>query len=146
MALPRLPLEIGATTAIFSVAGPDPGHEPTARSRRAERNGLDVHRISSRAGRLFEATGRAVHSPPVALVNRTAARRSWPGEDPIDKQNNVSVQFGYEHDAWTAVGVIDAIRTVSLLEEPEPDTVARGNRESVYGWRLVPESSRSTRS
>jgi putative ABC transport system permease protein len=54
--------------------------------------------ISLRRGRVFEA-----HAPaPSVVVNETAARRYWPGQDPIGRR----VRFGGEKNPWfTIVGI-----------------------------------------
>ena len=122
-----LPLPLGPSVLVTSfsrldVAAPEPGREPSALLRLADRNGLDVLSISLRRGRLFEATDRA-GGVPVALVNQAAAQRFWPGEDPLGKRINIGVQFGFDHDEWTIVGVVEDIRSVSLLEEAEPEIV-----------------------
>ena len=50
-------------------------------------------------GRFFEANDPT--GPPVAIINETMARRSWPDRDPIGKR------FGHGRDHWlTVVGVM----------------------------------------
>jgi putative ABC transport system permease protein len=58
-------------------------------------------------------------TPPVAIVNRAAAERSWPAEDPIGKR------FTFDSPAkgnWiTVVGVVESMRSTALENEPRPD-------------------------
>lgn len=64
-------------------------------------------------GRFFEATDGPA-DPPVAVVNRTAARLFWPGVDPIGRRIRVA-----DDAPWLAiVGVIDDVLYQSLDAEP----------------------------
>jgi predicted permease len=54
-------------------------------------------------------------SPHVAVVNETAARALWPGEDPIGKRM-VMPWPGYDDVVWTVVGVSADARYRALLE------------------------------
>ncbi|HZD50916.1 MAG TPA: ABC transporter permease [Silvibacterium sp.] len=55
-------------------------------------------------------------TPLVALVNQTAARAWWPGEDPVGKR----VQVGFKKKWITIVGVIADARTESLADAGIP--------------------------
>ena len=55
-------------------------------------------------GRLFTADDNT-HSPPVAIINRTMARRFWPNDDPLGKRFRQTLP-GLDGGAWlTVVGV-----------------------------------------
>ena len=66
-------------------------------------------RIPRRSGRDFVAGDRA-GSPPVAIVNESAARLLWPGQNPLGKR----LKFGArDTSAWrTVVGVVADVRQV----------------------------------
>lgn len=66
------------------------------------------------AGRDLGAGDRA-GAPPVVLVNRTFARRIWPGREALGKR----VQLGDPQGPWrTVVGVVGDVRHVGLDEAP----------------------------
>jgi len=53
-------------------------------------------------------------SPNVALVNRTAAERFWPGEDPIGRR------FSHDDDEWIeVVGVVGDVLHKGLDQDPQ---------------------------
>ena len=58
------------------------------------------------------------NSLPVALVNQTFADHFFPGEDPLGKEFQVGVTFGFQSPVWTIVGVIPDVRSASLTEDP----------------------------
>jgi putative ABC transport system permease protein len=73
-------------------------------------------RIPVRRGRDFtpEDRGGAV---PVALINETFARLSWPGSDPIGKR----IRLGGEQRPWrTIVGIVGDVQHVGLDSRPAP--------------------------
>lgn len=57
-------------------------------------------------------------SPPVAIVNQTAAKRYWPGEDPIGKRFKGFDPRG-RNDEWvTVVGLVADMRSHGLEQAP----------------------------
>jgi putative ABC transport system permease protein len=72
--------------------------------------------IPLRRGRDFtpEDRGGAV---PVALINETFARLSWPGTDPIGKR----IRLGGEQRPWrTIIGIVGDVQHVGLDSRPAP--------------------------
>jgi predicted permease len=67
-------------------------------------------------GRLFDATDRA-DGPPVAIVNRTASHRLWPGDTAIGKR--VCVEDPVRGPWRTVVGIVEDARRSSLEAEPQ---------------------------
>jgi putative ABC transport system permease protein len=65
-------------------------------------------------GRLFDPRDRA-DALPVAVVNRTAARRLWPGENAVGKR--ISMEDPVRGPWRTVVGVIEDARRSSLEAE-----------------------------
>jgi putative ABC transport system permease protein len=99
---------------------PEPGQVPSASYRAIDADYLATMRIPVLAGRGFLPTDRA-DSPPVALINRRAAARFFPGEDPLGKTIDVQVSVGYPDTLpRTIVGVVGDVRARSLMQEPEP--------------------------
>ncbi len=70
------------------------------------------------AGRMFSESDNPP-APPVAIVNRTLARRFWPGENPVGKRFRVSRERNAP--VFTVVGLAGDVRHTSLLEEPDAD-------------------------
>ena len=82
---------------------------------------FDVLRVPLRRGRLFDQ--RDVRgAPKVVLVNETAARRLWPGEDPVGRPVSVG-QGGFWDDTAYVVGVVGDVRF---------ETVDSAARSDVY--------------
>ena len=74
--------------------------------------------IALRRGRLITENDRAGH-PPVVVINETAARRFWPGEDPIGKR----VWFGggsMVTDAAHPLEVVGVVADVKYWPANEP--------------------------
>jgi putative ABC transport system permease protein len=75
-------------------------------------------RVPLLRGRNFAATDRT-GAPKVVLINETAARKFWPGEDPIGKP--IGVGQGGFGDRAEIVGVIADIRYGAMDSAPMPD-------------------------
>jgi putative ABC transport system permease protein len=95
-----------------------PGTEPIVGVVWASTDYFKTMRISLLRGRNFAASDRQ-GSPKVVLINETAARRLWPGEDPIGKV--VAVGQGGFHDGATVIGVVSDVRYRRIDELPRPD-------------------------
>lgn len=66
-------------------------------------------------GRAFNASDRA-DAPRVTIIDETAARRFWPGQDPVGQV----VGFPWVDTWMTVVGVVKAVRNNDLAGAPEP--------------------------
>jgi predicted permease len=98
-----------------------PGTEPMVGVHWATPGWFDVMRVPLRRGRLFDR--RDVRGAPKAvLVNETAARTIWPGEDPIGRPVSVG-QGGFWNDTAYVVGVVGDVRF---------ETVDSAARSDVY--------------
>jgi putative ABC transport system permease protein len=120
-AVSRLPLmgsSLGSWMYIEGKFRPgEPGHDVEYRV--ATPNYFATMGIPLRAGRLFDDHDE--QSPgSVVLINETAARKYWPGEDPVGKR--VKLSTPPERFPWiTVIGVIGDIRHVGLDTEPRPE-------------------------
>lgn len=57
------------------------------------------------------------NAPPVMVINETAARRLWPGEDPIGKR----LMFGSDNSPWIEViGIVGDVKHDGLHEDAGP--------------------------
>ena len=71
--------------------------------------------IPLRAGRLFKPGEKEL----VAVVSEGAARRVWPGENPIGQKVRSGVDPTKNH--WfTVIGVVGDVRSDGLVQEPVP--------------------------
>lgn len=68
-------------------------------------------------GRYFNEQDRP-DSPPVVIVNEAAARRYWPGEDPIGKRLKGFDPRGRNDDWLTVVGLVKDTRNGGLERKP----------------------------
>jgi len=73
--------------------------------------------IPLQRGRVF-TNSDDVHTPKVAVINETAARRYWPNDNPIGKR----ILSGLEEDQWTTiVGVVGDVKHAGLDAEVNPE-------------------------
>jgi putative ABC transport system permease protein len=73
--------------------------------------------ISLIHGRIFDGRDNQ-KTPKVAIVNEIAARRYWPGEDPIGKR----ILSGLDENQWsTIVGVVGDVRHIGLDAGTDPE-------------------------
>jgi putative ABC transport system permease protein len=88
-----------------------PGDETTTWYRLVSADYLSSMGIRLRRGRMFAAHEAA----PTVVVNETAARRYWPGQDPLGRR----VRFGGEQNPWfTIVGVAADVSMRGARGEP----------------------------
>ncbi len=91
-------------------------------------------RVPLKQGRLFDATDR-LESARVVLINEEAARRYFPGEDPIGKRVAV-FQGGFDKGA-EVIGIVGDVRYGTIDSTARPDTYisygqARMNRMMIF--------------
>jgi len=79
---------------------------------------LKAMRVPLLRGRNFTAADRT-GAPKVVLINEAAARRFWPGEDPIGKP--IAVGQGGFGDRAEIVGIIADVRYGTMDATPGPD-------------------------
>jgi predicted permease len=98
----------------------EPGRKGYAEYGVATAGYFDALRLLLIRGRLFEQTDVAT-SPHVAVINRTAAERFWPGQDPLGKRLHWAGMDKYDYIPLTVVGVVGDIRHRSLTRQPDPE-------------------------
>ncbi|MEO5800369.1 MAG: ABC transporter permease [Gemmatimonadales bacterium] len=94
----------------------------------AQAPGIGVHVVTSGwfgamrvplvRGRLFAESDR-IGTEKVILISESAARKHWPGQDPIGKR--AAIYQGGFHDGATVIGVVGEVRfgTIDSLPAPE---------------------------
>jgi putative ABC transport system permease protein len=108
----------------FTVGGrpaPRPGEEPSAVVRFATPGYFTAVGLPVVRGRAFSERDRA-GAPTVFLINREAARRYFPGEDPLGRR----LEMGWrasdgQRMAGEIVGVVGNVKQFALGEEPTAD-------------------------
>ncbi|WP_224367792.1 ABC transporter permease [Hyalangium versicolor] len=89
--------------------------------------------IPLRAGRDVTATDTA-DAPQVMLVNETAARRFWPGRDPVGQR----VQLGGQDQPWhTVVGLVGDVRHRGPTEQARPEVYVPAAQKTFFFMSFV---------
>ena len=97
---------------------------------------LETMQIPLLHGRGFVEADRD-GSPPVALVSETAAKRHWPGEDPIGKRIDIFPDSIYEHPPRTVVGVVGDVSELELGESRRWDSLYVPLDQIALGGRVL---------
>ncbi|HSR70733.1 MAG TPA: FtsX-like permease family protein, partial [Acidobacteriota bacterium] len=126
-----LPLAGGDQYYIFSYGRPGVSEEDWNRNKADYRwtvpgyfEAMDIRLV---AGRLLNEADNQDGAQPVVLVDDKLAERTWPGEDPVDRELLVERfkldDFTMERASFRVVGVVEHIRSESLADE---------GREAIY--------------
>ena len=119
-----LPLNGGHDSFEFHVVGrpdPRPGKLFISNFNVISAGYFRTMRISLVSGREFNAEDSA-NTTPVIIINESAGRQFWPGENPIGKQINLPRSSDPKDQAvLTVVGVTKDVRQFSLGAAPEPE-------------------------
>jgi putative ABC transport system permease protein len=94
------------------------GTEPTVGTLQVSPDYFKTMKIPLLRGRLFNSADRE-GAPLAVIVNEAAARRFWPGEDPIGKR--VYVWFAAFTRGAEVVGVVGDVRYGPMDRPPQPD-------------------------
>jgi predicted permease len=117
-AIMGLPLAVTLGDWSFSIVGkapPGPGqHAPAADWQTATPGYFEAMGIELRRGRTLTAEDR-LPGRPVIVINETAARRYWPGEDPIGKR--LRLGGGADTLPREIVGVVADVKSKGLDQE-----------------------------
>ena len=90
-------------------------------------------RVPLRRGRLLTDADR-LGTPKVILINEAAARRYWPGENPVGRRAGIW-QGGFG-DGATVVGVVGDVRYGTIDSLPGPEAYMSYN-QSPRGWMMI---------
>ncbi len=131
-----LPLtdEFGAHSSFNRVGRPsDPDNEPIAALRVATPDYFRTMRIQLEAGRDFSAAD-GVESPGVAIINETAARKYWPGENPIGQSLRLNVGLSsVKQTPREVIGIVSDVRYAGLEIEPQAEVYVPQAQHPVDG-------------
>jgi predicted permease len=116
------PLSGGCSSTVIELRDQPPpaaGAEPTVGVYWATPGWFQVLRVPLLRGRLFASEDRPDARRSV-IVNETAARTFWPGQDPIGRPVGVG-QGGFWDDTAYVVGVVGDVRFETMDSLPRPD-------------------------
>jgi putative ABC transport system permease protein len=88
--------------------------------------------IPLKAGRFFTEEDDRANAPPVAILNEAAARRFFPGEQPVGKRIKTA-----SRDWRTVVGVVGDVYLVQLGRDARPEIYMPYLRQPVSGMKIV---------
>jgi putative ABC transport system permease protein len=111
------PLQGGGDTYEFTIpgrSGPDATMNPGSGTLIVSAGYFDALDIPLLKGRVFDAREDVPDAPLNIIVNDAAARRFWPGADPV----GTTVTLG--ETPLTIVGVVGDVRNEGLAADPEP--------------------------
>lgn len=91
--------------------------------------------VPLRKGRLLTDRDGA-NAPPVAVINQTAARRFWPGEDPIGKRMSLGV-WEQKHPPVEVVGVVGDVKYGKIDEAVSPDVYMYYRQYQYCGYLIL---------
>jgi putative ABC transport system permease protein len=115
-----LPLSGSDASTNFQIEGEarlSAADQPRAKFRTASGEYFVALGIPLLAGRLFDSRDNQ-HTPKVVIINRTAARRYWPNDDPIGKR----ILSSFDDDQWsTIIGVVGDVKHAGLDAETNPE-------------------------
>lgn len=114
-----LPIGGDDFSASYDIEGrplPAAGHEPSAGYQVVTPGYFAAMGIPVLAGRDFNASDIR-GGLPVVLINRTLAKREWPGQDPIGQR----MRAGPEAPWMTIVGVVGDVRHMGPSVPPRPE-------------------------
>ena len=104
------PLARGGFGGTFTLIGkPEPQEEPRMSVRAITPGYFEAARIPLRRGRLITSADRD-NAPHVAVITEAAARKYWPGEDPIGQRIRIHVSTMTDEVEREIVGVVSDIR------------------------------------
>lgn len=118
----NFPLRPGPENSLFVHLQGDPmdsAHNLNSRQRWVSPGFFPAMDIKLLAGRDFNADDRP-GSTPVAIVNRTFARRYLSGRDPLTVRFTAGYPTIDPRTEWTIIGVVEDVRQKSLSVAPEP--------------------------
>jgi putative ABC transport system permease protein len=113
----------------------DPEHPQVARAHRVSHRFFEAMGVKTIAGRSFTADDRS-GTAPVAIVNRTFARRYLAGKDPLTARFTAGYPDVPAAPIFTIVGVMDDVKYVSMGQAADPAYYTPA-AQSPYGLQTV---------
>jgi len=135
-----LPLDdnFSASSSFLRTGETDSADSPSAGMRIVTPGYFKALRIPLRAGRTFDAHDDET-GPEVAVINEEAARRFWPGKDPIGEQIHLGVRLaaGVRSGQKTIVGIVGNVKYIGLDLTPPAEVYLPHAQHPVDGLTIV---------
>jgi putative ABC transport system permease protein len=109
----RPPLSNSGFGGTFTIVGRDEGPDQRMQIRPATPGYFETLRIPIRRGRAFTPADRE-DGANVVIVSEEAARRFWPGEDPIGRRIRLHPSMGWREREREIVGVVGDVKIRQL--------------------------------
>lgn len=123
-------IDFALTFTIDGQARSASGEDPQADIRAATPGYFETMKIPLVRGRLFDERDRQ-GAPAVMVINETLARRSFAGQDPIDRTIRTP------HGAARVVGIVADTRHYGLDSEPRPEIFLPFLQNAFPGMALI---------
>ncbi|MCY1022530.1 ABC transporter permease [Pyxidicoccus sp. MSG2] len=136
----HLPLAGGTATSTIhdlSRPPPEPGQEDLVDVRVITPGALETLRVPLVRGRLLTAQDNAKQGTRAVLLSEEAARRFWPGEDPIGRTVEIDASFGDGRFGGQVVGVVGSVHHEGIAKAPPPEVYVPFLQASSNVMRLV---------
>ncbi len=124
----------GTSVALRDRAPELPGHELHAGIHYITPGWPTALHVPLRMGRLF-SRGDLPNTRKVVLVNETAARTFWPGQDPIGRPISIA-EGAFQKDTAYVVGVLGDVKFGSI-EDPQVPDVYVSYYQMPFSWRMM---------
>ena len=111
------PLARSGFGGTFSIVGSDDSDDRRMQVRAATAGYLEALRIPLRRGRVFSEADRA-SGLPVTIISEEAARRYWPGRDPIGQRLRLHVGISGREPVREIVGVVGDVKLRAIDSAP----------------------------
>jgi hypothetical protein len=135
------PIDSAWGTASFHLAGqPNHGENNEVISRQVSAGYFETLHAKLWKGRYFDKSENA-SKPLVAIINRTLARKYFPGEDPIGKQIYYN---GAPGSLMQVVGIVEDIEEGSIDDFTQPALYVPANQHPVAWPAILVRTSRPT--
>jgi putative ABC transport system permease protein len=115
----RPPLDHSGFGGTFTIIGREEGPDQRMQVRPATPGYFETLRIPLRRGRFFTPADTP-QAANVVIISAEAARRFWPGEDPIGKRVRIHVALGIPEREREIVGVVGDVKIRTLEAGPSP--------------------------
>ena len=138
-----LPLSGDGFSGSYSLGGAPEDEESSMQERFASADYLRTMKIPLVRGRWFTAQDQ-LDAPRVLVASESAARKLWPGQDPIGQKIAFGARPGNEKVEGTVVGVVGDVHDFGLARNPTPvvyaplDQVGLGSAWVVVKTSLPP--------
>jgi putative ABC transport system permease protein len=106
---------------------------PQVRVATVSPNYWDMLGVPVRSGRVFLPSDTYA-SPRVVVVNDTLAARFYPGQEAVGRL----IEFNKQ--TWQIIGVVGAMRMLTVAEPPEPELYLSSQQDLQRGWYMIVKS------